>query len=81
MQIQWLLRTVGFIDLTTLAGDDTSANVHRLCAKAKRPLSTPILDQLSARYGVNAEEVRKALVLLVTGKIQVPPLSASTPTK
>nr|CDS21230.1 deoxyribose phosphate aldolase [Echinococcus granulosus] len=55
-EIQWLLRTVGFIDLTTLAGDDTSANVHRLCAKAKRPLSTPILDKLSERYGVTPGE-------------------------
>ncbi|VDM23458.1 unnamed protein product [Hydatigera taeniaeformis] len=61
-EIQWLLRTVGFIDLTTLAGDDTSANVHRLCAKAKRPLSTPILDKLSERYGVSPEEVRTAAV-------------------
>ncbi|VDD81564.1 unnamed protein product [Mesocestoides corti] len=61
-EVQWLLRTVGFIDLTTLAGDDTSANVHRLCAKAKRPLSTPILEQLSKRYGVMPEEVRTAAV-------------------
>lgn len=61
-EIQWLLRTVGFIDLTTLAGDDTSANVHRLCAKAKRPLSTPILGRLNKRYGVTPEEVRTAAV-------------------
>lgn len=61
-EIQWLLRTVGFIDLTTLAGDDTSANVHRLCAKAKRPLSAPILERLNKRYGVTSEEVRTAAV-------------------
>ncbi|VDL19923.1 unnamed protein product [Hymenolepis diminuta] len=61
-EIQWLLRTVGFIDLTTLAGDDTSANVQRLCAKAKRPLSTPILEKLNERYGVTPDEVRTAAV-------------------
>ena len=55
---------MGFIDLTTLAGDDTSANVRRLCAKAKRPLSTPILDQLSERYGVTPEEVRRFLIFV-----------------
>uniref|UniRef100_A0A183SY50 deoxyribose-phosphate aldolase n=1 Tax=Schistocephalus solidus TaxID=70667 RepID=A0A183SY50_SCHSO len=56
-EVQWLLRSVGSVDLTTLAGDDTSANVARLCAKAKRPLSTPILDKLSEKYAIKPEEV------------------------
>lgn len=29
----WLLKAITFIDLTTLAGDDTSCNVSRLCFK------------------------------------------------
>ncbi|KAM7533775.1 hypothetical protein Aperf_G00000117637 [Anoplocephala perfoliata] len=61
-ELQWLLRTIGFIDLTTLAGDDTSSNVHRLCAKAKRPLSTPILKMLNERYYVTPEEVHTAAI-------------------
>ncbi|GLH12497.1 Deoxyribose-phosphate aldolase [Gryllus bimaculatus] len=34
----WLLRAITCIDLTTLAGDDTSSNVTRLCQKAAEPL-------------------------------------------
>lgn len=51
-----------------MAGDDTSANVQRLCAKAKRPLSTPILEKLNERYGVTPDEVRKFLVSLSYSK-------------
>ncbi|CAN7994978.1 unnamed protein product, partial [Ixodes hexagonus] len=36
-QAAWLLRAVTCIDLTTLSGDDTSSNVHRLCTKAASP--------------------------------------------
>ena len=44
-QAAWLLRAVTLIDLTTLSGDDTAGNVHRLCAKAMRPLR-PDLERL-----------------------------------
>ena len=37
-QAAWLVKALQCIDLTTLAGDDTPGRVHRLCAKAKRPL-------------------------------------------
>ncbi|MGB0661607.1 MAG: deoxyribose-phosphate aldolase [Mangrovicoccus sp.] len=37
-QIDWALRAIACIDLTTLAGDDTEARVRRLCAKARQPL-------------------------------------------
>ena len=47
-QAGWLLRAVTLIDLTTLAGDDTPGNVHRLCAKARRPLR----DDLERSLGV-----------------------------
>ncbi|CAG7815725.1 unnamed protein product [Allacma fusca] len=42
----WLLRAVSCIDLTTLAGDDTEANVLRLCHKALNPLRRDIVDKL-----------------------------------
>src|ERR1044071_7925985 len=47
-QAAWLLRAVTCLDLTTLQGDDTTTNVLRLCAKAKRPVRPDILDALGA---------------------------------
>ncbi len=45
-QAAWLLRAVSCIDLTTLSGDDTAGNVRRLCAKARHPLRTDLVDAL-----------------------------------
>src|SRR5207302_4085282 len=36
-QAAWLLRAITLMDLTTLSGDATPANVKRLCAKARNP--------------------------------------------
>lgn len=46
-QAAWLLKAVTFIDLTTLAGDDTSSNVQRLCYKAKYPIREDLLKTLN----------------------------------
>lgn len=45
-QAAWLVKALQCIDLTTLAGDDTAGRVHRLCAKAKRPLRDDIVEKL-----------------------------------
>jgi deoxyribose-phosphate aldolase len=45
-QAAWLLKAVTCIDLTTLNGDDTEGRVRRLCAKAKSPIRTDILEAL-----------------------------------
>ena len=45
----WLLKAVSFIDLTTLAGDDTPGNVRRLCAKALHPVKSEVLAALGAQ--------------------------------
>ena len=45
-QAAWLLKAIGLIDLTTLAGDDTPARVRRLCAKAKAPVRPDLLEAL-----------------------------------
>lgn len=45
-QAAWLLRAVTCIDLTTLAGDDTPSNVHRLCLKAIQPISDNLLQTM-----------------------------------
>ncbi|MCE7946087.1 MAG: deoxyribose-phosphate aldolase [Chloroflexi bacterium CFX4] len=47
-QAAWLLRAITFIDLTTLAGDDTPSNVQRLCAKARQPVRADLLAELGA---------------------------------
>lgn len=43
-QAAWLLKAVSCIDLTTLAGDDTAGKVHRLCAKARQPVRSDLLE-------------------------------------
>jgi len=45
-QAAWLLRAITCMDLTTLSGDDTAGNVHRMCAKARRPVRDDLLDAL-----------------------------------
>eukprot|EP00035_Acanthoeca_spectabilis_P020081 m.431067 g.431067 ORF g.431067 m.431067 type:complete len:317 (+) comp17251_c0_seq1:49-999(+) len=45
-QTAWLLRAATCIDLTTLSGDDTQANVQRLCFKAKSPIQQDIMKDL-----------------------------------
>jgi len=45
-QAAWLMRCCSVIDLTTLAGDDTDANVMRLCHKAARPIRPDLVKAL-----------------------------------
>jgi deoxyribose-phosphate aldolase len=45
-QAAWLLKAVSCIDLTTLAGDDTPGRVRRLCAKARHPVRTDLLETM-----------------------------------
>ena len=47
-QAAWLLKAVSCIDLTTLGGDDTPGRVRRLCAKARRPVRSDLLEALGA---------------------------------
>ncbi|RLD30491.1 MAG: deoxyribose-phosphate aldolase [Bacteroidetes bacterium] len=57
-QAAWLLKAISCIDLTTLAGDDTPSNVHRLCAKAKSPVRADVLESL----GMENENIHVAAV-------------------
>jgi deoxyribose-phosphate aldolase len=45
-QIAWLLRAITCMDLTTLSGDDTDERVRRLCAKARQPLQSELIEKL-----------------------------------
>lgn len=46
-QAAWLLKVVNCIDLTTLSGDDTIANVERLAFKASKPIRPDILKMIN----------------------------------
>lgn len=48
-QTAWLLKAITFIDLTTLAGDDTDGRVRRLCTKARHPVRADVLEMLDAK--------------------------------
>ncbi len=63
-QAAWLVKALQCIDLTTLAGDDTAGRVHRLCAKAMRPLRDDIVEglKLSAMPKVGAVCVYPSMV-------------------
>ncbi|XP_050696844.1 deoxyribose-phosphate aldolase-like [Eriocheir sinensis] len=65
-QAAWLLRAVTCIDLTTLAGDDTDANVQRLCHKAARPVRHDILSQL----GMADAEIRCGAVCVYPARVK-----------
>lgn len=45
-QAAWLCKAVSLMDLTTLSGYDSEGRVRRLCAKARQPVSQPILEAL-----------------------------------
>jgi deoxyribose-phosphate aldolase len=45
-QAAWLLKAISCLDLTTLAGDDTPGKIHRLCAKARHPVRTDLLEAM-----------------------------------
>ena len=45
-QAAWLLKAITLMDLTTLNSDDTPGRVERLCAKARHPVRSDVLDGL-----------------------------------
>ena len=50
------MRVVSCIDLTTLAGDDTTTNVVRLCYKAAKPIREDLLKSLKLqKRGMHSE--------------------------
>lgn len=47
-EVVWALKALQLTDLTTLAGDDTAANVRRLCIRAAYPFTDNELKYLDA---------------------------------
>lgn len=62
LQAAWLLKAVTCIDLTTLSGDDTPSNVHRLCLKAIQPVRHDLLSKMDMH--------NKGLLLLMFMKLK-----------
>jgi len=84
-QAAWLCRAIALMDLTTLAGDDTPGRVRRLCAKARQPVSAPVLDALgmtgltTAAVCVYHEMIPTALRALEGTNIPVAAVAAGFP--
>src|SRR5216684_1306431 len=66
-QAAWLLRAITCLDLTTLMGDDTPGNVLRLCAKARQPVRSDILQAL----GVNGYDLKVGAVCVYHNLVPV----------
>lgn len=45
-RLQWALKVLSLIDLTTLAGDDTRSNVQRLCQQAAHPFAPDVAQRI-----------------------------------
>jgi deoxyribose-phosphate aldolase len=57
-QVAWLLKAISLMDLTTLNSDDTPGRVERLCAKARHPLRSDIVEGLGiAELGIRPAAV------------------------
>ncbi|KAA3682200.1 deoxyribose-phosphate aldolase [Paragonimus westermani] len=69
-EIHWLLKATGLIDLTTLAGDDTLTNVHRLCCKAKYPLSRCIVTRLKEVHDWHVDNLKTAAVCVYPSQVR-----------
>ncbi len=86
-QAAWLLKAISCIDLTTLSGDDTEGRVRRLCAKARHPVRSDILDALGFSGGqlttaavcVYHEMVATAVAALKGSDIPVAAVSTGFP--
>jgi deoxyribose-phosphate aldolase len=57
-QAAWLLKAISCMDLTALGGDDTPGKIHRLCAKARHPVRTDLLEAMGvADLGISVGAV------------------------
>src|SRR6202051_1509490 len=57
-QVEWLLRAITCMDLTTLSGDDTEERVRRLCAKGRHPIQP----ELERTLGIEELQIKVAAI-------------------
>ena len=67
-QADWLLKAIEFMDLTTLAGDDTPGRVDRICHKARNPVRNDLLDELEIPVSLSVAAVCVYPALVHTAK-------------
>ena len=86
-QADWLLKAIEFMDLTTLAGDDTPGRVDRICHKAKNPVRRDILNLLKIQNPISVaavcvypELVRTAKSALRESNIELASVATGFPT-
>lgn len=65
-EIVWALKALKLTDLTTLAGDDTAANVRRLCIRAAYPFTDTELKFLNAEV---ARKIHTAAVCVYPNRV------------
>ncbi|EDW31542.1 GL11189 [Drosophila persimilis] len=67
-EIAWALRALMLTDLTTLAGDDTAANVRRLCLRACYPFEPQFFDKFFERALLS--EIHTAAVCVYPARVK-----------
>lgn len=65
----WALKALTLTDLTTLAGDDTEANVRNLCIRAAYPFPGAVLDALGFT-GEDKDAVHTAAVCVYPSRVK-----------
>lgn len=60
----WLMKAIGFIDLTTLGGDDTPIEIRAVCEKAVNPLGKPTEPLHTAAVCVYPTRLKDAVTAL-----------------
>lgn len=67
-EVAWALRAMMLTDLTTLAGDDTAANVRRLCLRACYPFEPQFFDKFFDRALIS--EMHTAAVCVYPARVK-----------
>lgn len=65
----WALKALTLTDLTTLAGDDTEANVRNLCIRAAYPFPASVVEALGF-VGADKEAVHTAAVCVYPSRVK-----------
>uniref|UniRef100_A0A336LPR2 deoxyribose-phosphate aldolase n=1 Tax=Culicoides sonorensis TaxID=179676 RepID=A0A336LPR2_CULSO len=67
--LAWSLKALTLTDLTTLSGDDTASNVHRLCYRAVNPLSDSIFDKFNIEKAFQ-EQIHTAAICVYPNRVR-----------
>ncbi|XP_074605710.1 deoxyribose-phosphate aldolase [Brevipalpus obovatus] len=68
-KIRILLQTIRFIDLTTLAGDDSWVNVNRLCWRAVHPITDVLKQEIKSLGFKGSEDLHVGAVCVYPARV------------